>query len=147
MASGTHSGDQPSSIAQVQWTLREITKGEIVPEEGPHQAFEVPGEAVRLTFEGDEFQLSFDLPDGRTRVVSFVVKPEGEDNISISCPLSNLEPDAEDLTWDDRRLNEAINSHSPVLVPRNEWVTFFNDRLRGVFSSDWQIWWGDSAPD
>jgi hypothetical protein len=34
-----------------------------------------------------------------------------------------------------------------VSVSANEWTTFFNDRLGGVFSSDWQLWWGELTPD
>jgi phosphate transport system substrate-binding protein len=134
-------------IAGAHWYVQEVTKGEIVPEEGPHHHFQVAGKPVSLVVTNDQFLLSFDLPDGRKRVVTFVVQPQGEATIVVSCPISNVEPDADALSWEDRRLNEAITDHTPVPILLNRWTTFFNDRLNGVFSSDWQVWWGDRPPE
>ena len=77
----------------------------------------------------------------------FLVRREGPLVIEVSCSLTNLEPNADTLLRQDRRLNEAISGHAPVSVVPNEWTTFFNDRLSGVFSSDWQLWWGELTPD
>ena len=132
---------------QVQWFVREVTKGEIVPEEGPHQHFEVFEQAVPVRVAGDRFCLTFDLSDGRTRQVFFVVRCKDPSAIEVSCPATNLEPDADALLREDRRLNESISEHTPVTVAANEWTTFFNDRLSGVFSSDWQLWWGELPPE
>ena len=134
-------------FGEVQWYVREVTKGEIVPVEGPHKHFEVFGEPIPIRVEEGRFRLTFDLPDGRRRHVIFLVRREGPLVIEVSCPLTNLEPNADALLRQDRRLNEAISGHAPVSVPPNEWTTFFNDRLSGVFSSDWQLWWGELAPD
>jgi hypothetical protein len=134
-------------FGQVQWYVREITKGEIVPAEGPHQHFEVFEQPIPIPVEQDRFRLTFELPDGRTRHVVFLVRRQGPSAIEVSCPLTNLEPNAEALLREDRRLDEAISGHAPVSAPANEWTTFFNDRLGGVFSSDWQLWWGELTPD
>ena len=133
-------------FGEVQWYLREVTKGEIVPGEGPHQHFEAFEQPIPIEVEEDRFRLTFDLPDGRKRRVVFLVRREGP-VIEVSCSLTNLEPNADALLWQDRRLNEAISGHAPVSVAPNEWMTFFNDRLSGVFSSDWQLWWGELTPD
>jgi hypothetical protein len=138
-----HRGD----FGELEWYVREVTKGEIVPVEGPHQHFEVVEQPMPVQIEGGRFQLSFDLPDGRRRQVTFLVRREGPSSMEVSCPLTNLEPNPDALLREDRRLNEAISDHTPVSVAAGEWTTFFNDRLRGVFSSDWQLWWGESLPD
>lgn len=129
-----------------QWYVREVTKGEIVPVEGPHKHFEVFEQPIPIEVKEDRFRLTFDLPDGRRRHVVFLVRREGP-VVEVSCPLTNLEPNADALLREDRRLNEAISGYAPVTVAPNEWTTFFNDRLSGVFSSDWQLWWGELAPD
>lgn len=134
-------------FSHVQWYVREVTKGEIVPVEGPHQHFEAFEPAMPIRVEEGRFQLTFYLPDGRTRQVVFLVRCQGALEVGVSCPQTNLEPNADALLSEDRRLNEAIAEHSPVSVAANEWTTFFNDRLSGVFSSDWQLWWGESTPD
>lgn len=146
LSTGTRPGVPATGIAEAQWYVREVTKGEVVPVEGPHQAFEVFGEPKLILVAGDEFSLSYDLPGGRRRVVSFVVQPKEDETIEVICPLSNVEPNADAVSWEDRRLNEAVSGHSPVIVAMNEWTTFFNDKLGGVFSSDWQLWWGDTHP-
>lgn len=128
------------------WFVRQVTKGEVVPLEGPHQHFQVFEDAIPLSLEGDRFRLAFDLSDGRSRELVFQVHLVDPRTVELSCPLSNLEPRAEDLLWEDRRLNEAISEHIPVRVPSGEWTTFFNDHLSGVFSSDWQLWWGETPP-
>ncbi|MGD2145956.1 MAG: hypothetical protein PVH41_04615 [Anaerolineae bacterium] len=127
--------------------VREITKGEIVPEEGAHLHFEVPEEPTQVYLEGDRLLLTFDLRDGSSRQVVFVVQERGPSTLEVSCPRSNLEPNRAAPSYDDRRLNEAIAAHAPVEVPPHEWTTFFNDHLSGVFSSDWQLWWGEVPPD
>jgi hypothetical protein len=132
---------------EAQWYVREVTKGEIVPVEGPHQHFEVFEQPMPIRVVEGRFQLTFDLPDGRRRKVVFLARREGPLAIEVSCPLTNLEPNAGALLREDRRLNEAISGHTPVSVAANEWTTFFNDRMSGVFSSDWQLWWGELTPD
>jgi len=134
-------------FGEVQWYVREVTKGEIVPVDGPHKHFEVFEQPIPIRVEEGRFRLTFDLPDGRRRHVVFLVRREGPLVIEVSCPLTNLEPNADALLREDRRLNEAISGHAPVSVAPNEWTTFFNDRLGGVFSSDWQLWWGELTPD
>jgi hypothetical protein len=132
---------------EVQWYIREVTKGEIVPEEGPHKHFEVFEQPIPIRVEGDRFQLTLALTDGRRRQLVFLVRREGPLAIEVSCPLKNLKPNADALGREDRRLNEAISGHTPVSVAANEWTIFFNDKLSGVFSSDWQLWWGELKPD
>jgi len=127
--------------------VREITKGEIVPEEGAHLHFEVPEEPTRVYLEGDHLPLTFDLRDGSSKQVVFVVQAKGPSTLEVTCPRSNLEPNGDALSYDERRLNEAIAAHTPVEVHPREWTTFFNDHLSGVFSSDWQLWWGELPPD
>jgi hypothetical protein len=138
----------PDDLAVLQWRLREITKGEIVPEDGAHQGFEVAGAPIPLELQAGQFELLFELPDGRQRAVVFHAQRQGTTTVEISCPPANLAPEADGLTREDRRLNEAVQSHQPVSAPAGQWTTFFNDQLRGVFSSDWQLWWGppDVAP-
>ena len=131
---------------EAQWYVREIMKGEIVPEEGAHQHFEVFGEPIPVQIDRGRFRLTFELPNDRTRDVLFLVRRDGPSSVEVSCPSANLKPDADELSSQDRRLNEAISETTPVNVPRDDWTTFFNDRLRGVFSSDWQFWWGEAAP-
>jgi hypothetical protein len=134
-------------LGHVQWYVREVTRGEIVPLEGAHQHFEVFGQPAPLPVEDGRLQLTFDLPDGRRRRVIFLVRREGSLAMEVSCSRTSLEPDADALLREDRRLNEAISGHTPVSVAPGEWTTFFNDRLSGVFSSDWQLWWSEPPPD
>lgn len=134
---------RPEGSVEIHWYVREVVKGEIVPEEGPHQQFETFGEPIPIRVEEEQFRLTFSLRDDRTRDVTFLVRREGPSAYEVSCPSTNLEPKSDALPRQDRRLNEAISEHSPVSVVRDEWTTFFNDRLRGVFSSDWQLWWGE----
>lgn len=130
-------------LGETQWYIREIVKGEVVLEEGPHEQFKVFGEPVPILVEEGRFRVTFDLPDDRTRDVVFLVRRQGPSAIEVSCPSLNLEPNTDALPRQDRRINEAITEHTPVSVVRDEWTTFFNDRLRGVFSSDWQLWWDE----
>ena len=132
---------------ELHFYVREITKGEIVPEEGAHLHFEVPEEPTPIGVEGDRFRLTFDLRDGHSRQVVFVVQRRGPSTEEVTCPRSNLEPNGDALSYDDRRLNEAISGQAAVTVARHEWTMFFNDRLSGVFSSDWQLWWGELPPE
>ena len=106
-------------FCEVQWYVREVTKGEIVPEEGPHKHFEVFEQSIPIRVEDSRFRLTFDLPDGRRRHVVFLVRGKGP-VIEVSCPLTNLEPNADELLREDRRLNEAISDHAPVGVAPNE---------------------------
>jgi hypothetical protein len=138
-----HDGD----VGEAQWYVREVTKGEIVPEEGPHEHFEVFEQPIPVQVEAGQFELTFDLPDGRTRQVVFLVESKDPSVVEVSCPLTNLEPDADALTREDRRLNEAISDHTPVRVTANGWTTFFDDRMGGAFSSEWQLWWGELSPE
>jgi hypothetical protein len=101
---------------ELQWYVREVTKGEIVPVEGAHRHFEVIEQSTPIRVEGGRFQLTFDLPDGRRRQVVFLVRREGPLAVEVSCSLTNLEPNADALLREDRRLNEAISGHTPVSV-------------------------------
>jgi len=103
-------------FGDVQWYVREVTKGEIVPVEGSHEHFEVFEQPIPIQVEEDRFRLTFDLPDGRRRQVVFLVRRQGPAIIEVSCPLTNLEPNADALLGEDRRLNEAISGHTPVSV-------------------------------
>ncbi len=134
-------------FGEFHWHIREVTKGEIVPLEGPHQHFEVFEQPFPIEIEHSRFQIEFELADGRKRAVIFEVRFLGAQMIEIGCPQANLAPNAEALSRQDRLLNEAISGHVPVNASANQWTTFFNDNLRGVFSSDWQLWWGELAPE
>ena len=121
-------------------------KGEIVPEEGAHKQFKTFSEPIPIQVEEGSFKLTFNLPDDRTRDVVFLVRRHDPLAVEVVCPSTNLEPNADELLAQDRRLNEAVFASRLAIVPRDEWTTFFNDRLRGVFSSDWQLWWGEAEP-
>ena len=99
-------------FGQVQWYVREITKGEIVPVEGPHQHFEVFEQPIPIRVEEDRFRLTFELPDGRTRHVVFLVRRQGPSAIEVSCPLTNLEPN--DWCTEDSHHKMHIISHVHV---------------------------------
>ena len=100
------SADAPRDV---HWYVREVVKGEIVPEEGAHLHFEVPEEPMPVGLEGDGFRLTFELRDGRSGMVMFVVRTKGHSTVEVTCPRSNLEPNEDALSYDDRRLNEAIS--------------------------------------